>query len=46
MTISPAFSAFLEHAPGFQQPWLAMVQQVADASALPTALAALDAAGA
>ena len=34
MSISPAFAAFGEHAPGFQQPWMAMVQQLAAASAL------------
>lgn len=34
MSISPAFAAFAEHASGFQQPWMAMVMQVAQASAL------------
>lgn len=34
MSISGAFSAFGEHAPAFQQPWMAMVQQLAEASAL------------
>ena len=34
MSISAAFSAFGEHASGFQQPWMAMVQQLAEASAL------------
>ncbi|MDQ7991403.1 MAG: carboxymuconolactone decarboxylase family protein [Propionicimonas sp.] len=34
MTVSAAFSAFGEHAPGFQQPWMAMVHGLAEASAL------------
>jgi len=34
MSISDAFVAFGEHAPGSHEPWMAMVQQLADASAL------------
>ena len=34
MSISAAFMAFGEHAPGFQQPWMTTVQQLAEASAL------------
>jgi len=29
MTVSPAFQAFAEEAPQFQQPWMAMVGQLA-----------------
>jgi len=34
MTISTAFGAFAEQAPQFQQPWMAMVGQLAAATAL------------
>lgn len=34
MTVSPAFALFGEAAPGFQQPWMAMVGQLAANSAL------------
>ncbi len=34
MSVSAAFSAFAEQAPAFQQPWMAMVRQLAAASTL------------
>jgi AhpD family alkylhydroperoxidase len=34
MTISTAFASFAEQAPQFQQPWMAMVTQLASATAL------------